>query len=110
MTNTPSGILIHYVDQFGNSALAITHHVPGYALGDCDQFIVHHQHAVVHAFDEAFDQYASAAGIFTGHPVSGSDLVFVYQVDGHAAAMIGVEWFDDDRKADAASTPRSLAL
>ena len=69
VADTASRVFVHDVDQLGNGALSITHNVAGNTFGDRHQFIIHHQHAVIHALDKTLHQDAFSARVLTGRTI-----------------------------------------
>jgi hypothetical protein len=95
-------VAVHFGDQLLDGHRAVAHHMAGHPLGHGDQLAVDHQHAVVEAFDEAFDDDRPAAAVvLQGVLEGGRHCLAVGQPDRDAPAVVGVERLDDHRVADA---------
>ena len=110
MPDATARVLIHCVHQFGNGAFTVAHHVPGNALGHGDQFVIDDQHPVIHALDKTFDQDATPARVFTGHPERRLHLLILDQVDRNTPPVVGIQRFEDHRIAQRACGPHCFAL
>ena len=110
MPDAAARILVDDVDQLGDRMPAVADHVPRHALGDRHQFVVDHQHAMVHSLDKALDQNAAPTGALQGRSERRCDLVAVDQVDRHPAAMIGVQRLDHHRVSDPVGRAHRLTL
>ena len=75
MPDATAWILVHHINQFPDGAASITFDVTGNTFGDGHQFVIDHQHAVIHALDVTLDQHAAPACAFTGNLVGRIDLV-----------------------------------
>ena len=85
-------------DQFVDRRLAVAGDPGFFAAGCGHQLAADHQQTVFEAGDEAFDD--DAAAFFDGHAVGLHDFVAGMQVGEHAAAVVAVIGFDDNRQAD----------
>lgn len=98
VARAPAGVGIDLGHQLGHGAGTVAHHQRGLAPGGCDEFVTHHQHAVVAAHQIAFNQnvVAEAAGVVEPghHSLAGG------HVDRHAFALVAILWLDHDRAAD----------
>ena len=99
MADPAPGILIGHLHQLRDGVLPVPHHVTWHALGRGHQLAIHDEESVIEPGDETLHQHGAAvlAGVVEGH----SHARFVHQLDGYAAAMVGVEWLEDNRIADA---------
>ena len=76
MTNTTTRVFIDLVYQGRNGTFAITLNMPRTTLRNRDELIVDHQHSMVKALDETFDEHVPAGSTFQGlgeggcHPLS----------------------------------------
>ena len=100
MADAAPGVRVHDLHQFGDGLLAVADHMPGHALGDGHQLVVHHQHAVIHAGDKAFDKDRPAFGLRPRLGKGGLDLCILGQVDRHAAPVVAVQGLHHHRKPD----------
>ena len=92
-------VAVHDVDELFDRALAVADDVTGDALRDGDELAADDEHAVVEAGEECLDD--DATRVFARFFERDFHIVVGLQVERHAAAVIGVERFDDDWPSEA---------
>ena len=99
MPDTTARIFVHPINQLRDGTASIPFDVTGNPLSDGYQFVIDHQHAMIHALDVALDQHTAPACVFTGSQVGRVDLLILDEINRDAAAMICVQRFDHNRVA-----------
>ncbi len=110
VADTAARIGIDDIDQLLDRELAVADHVTGHALGDRDQFVVDHQHAMVVTGNETFCQHVTRPALLARYIESLANFFVAVQVDADAAAMIGIERLDHNRITNALAGLDCLVL
>ena len=99
VTDAAAWVRVDFFYQRLDAALAIANNMPRHTLGRRHQLTVHHQKAVIEPFDEAFNDDGTM--VLACFLEGGFDFFRALQMRGHATTVIGIQWLEDHRIADA---------